>query len=436
MKSYRLHAIEILDKFYTSSDTLKSILTKHFNLNTVDLSIRNRTTVLTKEIIRWKGRIDWYISKHLNSPFNKLQSKLLAALEIGTFEILLDEKIPSYAAINSIVEIVKKSKNRKASGLVNAILRRISSEKIGKRPKDINDFDWYSIPKWLGQKWQKQFGNNQALQLAEYFLAEPRLTIRRNNIVDSNIFEKSKNEEVKLLKLKDTDIFYNIEEGGGILRKSDIFSEGAFSFQDRASGLIVEVLDPKPGDTILDVCCAPGTKTNYIAEYIENNGKIFASDIDGNRVELAEKDSQRLKNYCIDYSVKDAAKDQFRIVDKILIDAPCTGTGTIGRRPDIKWRRKPKHLDNVITIQKSILENVSKYLAPHGELVYATCSLEYEENWQVVDAFLKFHTDFKVLSIQNPKLVDYIDEKGALSTFPPIHKMDGMFAVKLIKDEK
>lgn len=437
MKSYREHSIEILDKFYSSSDTLKTILSKFYAANRIDRSIKNRTTVLSKEVIRWKGRIDWYISKHLNSPFNKLQSRLLAALEIGTYEILLDEKVPTYAAIDSIVEIVKKSKNRKASGLVNAVLREISKESFDTKPKKINNFDWYSVPNWLGQKWEKQFGKDKAIQLAEYFLTEPPLNIRRNsNVIQDNDFIDMLPDEVSISKFNNSNIFYTVEQGGSSLRNSDLFYEGVFSFQDRALGMIVEVLDPNPGEIILDVCCAPGTKTNYIAECIQNDGKIYASDIDKNRIDLARNDFLRFKNTCIEHSIRDATKAEFVIADKILIDAPCTGTGTIGRRPDIKWRRNPKHLEHIVKIQRSILGNVSKYLKAGGELVYATCSLEDEENWQVVEAFLKLHPDFKVMPVQNPNLVEYTDGKGALSTFPPVHKMDGMFAVKLKKDEK
>jgi len=260
MKSYRLHAIDILDKFYTSTDTLKSILSKYFTQNRVDQSIRNRTTVLAKEIIRWKGRIDWYISINLNSPFNKLQQKLLAAMEIGVYEILLDEKVPTYAAINSVVEIVKKTKNRKASGLVNAILRKVSKEAIDIRPTEVSDADWYSVPNWMFNKWVSQFGKEQAQQLSEYFLREPQLSIRRNSGIKSDDFERSISEDVKIIKQENSDVFYSIEEGGGKLRSSNLFSSGAFSFQDRASGMIVEVLDPKPGEVVLDVCCAPGTK--------------------------------------------------------------------------------------------------------------------------------------------------------------------------------
>ena len=196
----------------------------------------------------------------------------------------------------------------------------------------------------------------------------------------------------------------------------------------------MEVLDPQPNEIILDVCCAPGTKTNYIAELMQNTGKIFASDIDKERIDVAKKDDVRFKNKNINWEQKDATKDTFPMADRVLVDAPCTGTGVIGRRPDIKWRRKPKHLETIVDLQKSILKHVHKFVKPDGVLVYATCSLEEEENWQVVGAFLKLHNDFRVVSINNPQLANLIDEKSALKTFPPEDKMDGMFAVKMIRE--
>ncbi len=127
-------------------------------------------------------------------------------------------------------------------------------------------------------------------------------------------------------------------------------------------------------------------------------------------------------------------KISFPIADRVLVDAPCTGTGVIGRRPDIKWRRQPQHLLRIVELQKSILNNVYQFVKTGGILVYATCSLEEEENWQVVEAFLKLHDDFQVLSIEDAELKKFIDEKGALKTFPPDNKMDGMFAVKMIRE--
>ncbi len=161
---------------------------------------------------------------------------------------------------------------------------------------------------------------------------------------------------------------------------------------------------------------------------------MFPSDIDKERIDIAKKDGTRLKNKNIIWEQKDAMKNTFSIADRVLIDTSCTGTGVIGRRPDIKWRRKPKHLKRVVELQISILNNVHKFVKQGGVVVYATCSLEEEENWQVVEAFLKLHDDFKVASIEKSQLVNLIDEKGALNTFPPENKMDGMFAVKMIRE--
>ena len=435
MKSVREQVVEIIDKFYNTTLDLKTIQNNHFkkyNLNTLD---RNRVVILSREILRWKGRLDTLIKKYLEHPIDKLQSKLLIILELATYELLFDDKVPNYAAINSAVDLAKRKFNKKTAGFVNAVLRKIISEDVGIKTKQVKDFEWYSFPTWLFEKWIKQFGKTHTHQLCEYFNFPVPLTIRRNmfKINHNSFIQKIEEYGIKLSKIDRSDCFYNIELGGSRLLNHPLFKEGNLSFQDRAAGAIVEVLDPQPNDVILDVCCAPGTKTNYIAEIMQNKGKIFASDIDIERIGIAIKDEARLKNTNIIWEHRNATNDTFPMADRVLVDAPCTGTGVIGRRPDIKWRRKPKHLKRIIELQKSILDNMHKFVKPGGVLVYGTCSLEDEENWHVVDAFLKLHDDLKVTSIENSHLKKLIDEKGAFQTFPSKNKMDGMFAVKMIK---
>ena len=156
MKSYREHVVDIIDSFYSTTQNLKSLQNRQFGKSNLSRSDRNRILVETRDILRWKGRIDWYIRKYLNSPFHKLQPKLLSVLEMGTYEILFDDKIPNYAAINSSVEIAKTKLNRKASGLTNAILRKVGTELVNEKPTKIYDHDWRSFPKWLYDKWIKQ----------------------------------------------------------------------------------------------------------------------------------------------------------------------------------------------------------------------------------------------------------------------------------------
>ncbi|MCK4903463.1 MAG: 16S rRNA (cytosine(967)-C(5))-methyltransferase RsmB [Candidatus Marinimicrobia bacterium] len=437
MKSAREQVVEIIDRFYNTTLDLKTIQNSYFKQYSTNTLERNRIVVLSKEVLRWKGRIDLFLKCYLDHSINRLQSKLLAILELATYELIFDDKVPEYAVINSAVDLAKRKLNKKTSGLVNAVLRKIGSVDTNTQLKHIKDFEWYSFPNWLFEKWIKQFGKTRTHQLCDYFNAPVPLTIRRNHtkIDHKNFVEKIESDEIQLSRIDNSDYFYNIKSGGTRLLNNPLFQDGYFSFQDRGAGAIVEVLDPQPNDVILDVCCAPGTKTNYIAELIQNTGKIYASDINKERIGIAQKDEVRLKNTNIIWEQKDAIKDTFPMADRILIDIPCTGTGVIGRRPDIKWRRKPIHLKRIVDLQKAILNHVYKFVKQGGALVYATCSLEEEENWQVVEAFLNLHNDFQVASIENHELANLIDEKGALKTFPPENKMDGMFAVKMIREK-
>ena len=436
MKSAREHVVEIIDNFYNTNLDLKTIQYNYFKQYQINSLDRNRIVVLSREILRWKGRLDSIIKNYLNHPIAKLQSQLLVLLELSTYELIIDDKVPNYAAINSAVDLAKKKFNKRTAGLVNAVLRKVSTENIINKPEYCKEYEWYSHPKWLFEKWILQFGEKRTRELCDYYNLPVPLTIRRNtlNINHDDFLEKIDTDEIQISRLENSNCFYNVNSGGNSLLNHQLFQDGYCSFQDRAAGAIVEVLDPQPNEIILDVCCAPGTKTNYISELMQNTGKIFASDIDIERINISQKDEVRSKNNNIIWEVKDAAKDIFPIADRVLVDAPCTGTGVIGRRPDIKWRRQPQHLLRIVELQKSILNNVYQFVKPGGILVYATCSLEKEENWQVVEAFLKLHDDFQVLFIENAELKKIIDEKDALKTFPPDNKMDGMFAVKMIKE--
>ena len=202
---------------------------------------------------------------------------------------------------------------------------------------------------------------------------------------------------------------------------------GKVSVQNRASGMVVELLDPKPGEIILDVCSAPGTKAAYTAELMAGDGKLYVSD---SRVDRLEKFEPNFENIVVD--VKNASKDQYPIADAVLIDAPCSGTGVIGKKPDIRWRRAQNEINEFVALQGNILNHMSKFLKPVGRIIYSTCSIEPEENWGVVDAFLKLNTNYYMDMETNIIPDSWLDDRGALAPFPSESKTDGMFAVKLI----
>ena len=193
------------------------------------------------------------------------------------------------------------------------------------------------------------------------------------------------------------------------------------------------MLEPKTGDTVLDVCAAPGTKSLMIAEMVESDGNVLSSDKDDIRVKMGILDIKRHQMQNIHWSVLDALKDNFPPSKKILVDAPCTGTGVIGRRPDIKWRRQLGDVIAMADLQLSILNHVSRYLLSGGTIVYATCSLEPEENWEVVERFLNSNRKFKLIPPNSNIPKRWVNKNGCLMTFPAYHDTDGMFAAKLFK---
>ena len=226
--------------------------------------------------------------------------------------------------------------------------------------------------------------------------------------------------------------FIRINSGLRKILSSQIHLKGKVFVQNRASGAVVEILNPKPNETILDVCAAPGTKSIYIFQKMNQSGNLFASDINSSQVAKSFKRCSELE-LSIDWKVKDATKDIFPMADRILIDAPCTGTGVISRKPDIKWRKDSKDPSKMSAYQIKILFHISKFLKTNGVIVYATCSMENQENWNVIDSFLKLNSNYKLESIDNLAPREWINKKNCLETFPPRDHVDGMFAARIRK---
>ena len=195
------------------------------------------------------------------------------------------------------------------------------------------------------------------------------------------------------------------------------------------------MLDPQKDETIIDACSAPGGKTSYISELMENTGKIYAYDLSIERIGRLKTGLERLKATNVEISKKDTTKIDLPKVSKILLDVPCSGTGVMAKRADLRWRRTMDNILEMYLIQRKLLWHASTFLEPGGVLVYSTCSVEPEENWMVIDAFLNSHPNFKVEDASNFVPSEFVNENGALETFPPRHTIDGGFAVRLRKDD-
>ncbi len=434
----RDHAYALLYTFFHRRKRLKEITDAYFRRHALDPALRAHLTAYTREVIRWTGRLDWWIQVALDRPHKRRPLALQVVLRQAVYELFNDPTIPDYAVLDEAVKQARKKVGPYATGLVNAVLRKLTQYEPDIPPGSLDSLEnraaWHSFPAWLFQRWEERYGRERTAELAEYFNHQPPHHLRRNpdRVDEKTFFQAMESAQIQVERFSHSDRFYRIIKGGQRLLSHSLFREGAVSLQDRGAGAIVELLAPQEGELILDVCAAPGTKSAYLAEYAHDRVRILASDVNPRRVATAQKDLQRHHLTSLEWSYKDATRDSFPRAEAILIDAPCTGTGVFGRRPDARWRRQPEEIETMAQLQLKLLTHMQTFVKPGGRLVYSTCSLEPEENWQVIETFNNLSDRFEIDSAMNYVPPEWTDDSGALATWPPRHGVDSMFAVRFI----
>ena len=430
-KDARYHAFQILLEFERNKNQLKLVRNRYYNSFSVPQNDINRSLVLSNEVVRWRRRLDYWIGKNLSKTLKSLNTKALIILRLGYYEILIDQTIPIYAAVNSWVQLSKHVLNNKLIGLINAVLRK--STFIDPTEKDLNQSigSWYSYPDWLINSWIKKYDKKSTNKLCDWF-NKPAHTDLRINAEYEKIEKYLSGLKIEFKLSPHSNHFIRIKSDLKKIISSGYFSAGKINVQGRGSGAIIELLDPKPNSVVLDVCAAPGTKSLYIFEKMKKQGQLYCSDIDSDRILMGKTKAETLK-LPIEWSCKDASIDSFPYADYILIDAPCTGTGVIGKNVDIRWRRKAGNAKIMSFRQLKILQHMAKFLKAKGVIVYSTCSMEYEENWNVVESFLKLNNNFYLESGKNFVPNQWLNAEGCLESFPPRDKIDGMFAARIRK---
>lgn len=390
--------------------------------------------------------LDWVIKKFSKIKLKKIEPIILEILRIGVYQVVLMDKIPDSAAVNESVKLAKKYSHSGSAKYVNGLLRNVSRNKDSIREIDLEDKKEYlrikySHPEWMINRWLGEFGEEFTEDLCRANNTRPKLNIRINTL-------KIKREQLKSILESKGYIVSNtnyasdgliIENPQGIIDTEE-FKDGFFIIQDESSMLVSQILDPKEGSLVLDLCSAPGGKTTHIAQKMNNHGKILARDIYEHKLKLVQENSNRLGIDIIKTEKFDSIELDENLIEKVdyaLIDAPCTGLGMIRRRPEIKWNRTENDIANMSDIQYKILKNASKYLKPGGTLVYSTCSIEREENIDIINKFISENEDFKLVSVDN--LLDSKEnvstaKDGYIELFPHIHGTDGFFVAKLLKN--
>ncbi len=391
--------------------------------------LKDKDVNLISEIVygvtTWKLTIDVILSKYSKIKLNKISTWIKNIVRMGIYQIVFLDKIPKSAAVNEAVNLTKKY-GFKSTGFVNAILRRVEKqdyEELKQIPNIQERFSkMYAFPLWLVNKLIKEYGQKEAEEIMQVSNERPKLTLRVNTI--------KTNQKDLLLKLQEQQIDYeesNLKDFIFVKKIKSLshlewFQNGECTVQDEGAGKIAQVLAPKPNQVVLDACSAPGGKTTYLAQFMQNKGKIVAWDMYEHRVKLVEENAKRLGITIIETKVKDATKKEecyHETFDKILLDVPCLGLGVLKRKPDIKWQRKEEDISSITKIQFDILNTCSHYLKKQGELVYSTCSILKEENQDIIQKFLK-QKNFKILYEE---------------LIQPSKTTDGFYICKLLKCE-
>ena len=415
------------------SDVTAEIFRKEGDL--LDNQERRFITMLVQGTVRLSGRLDWEIRQVFIGEFNDLKENLRILLRLGAYQLFYMDNVPDYAAVSTTVQLAKRIHSN-LGGLTNALLRTLINLEERNEPDEHTPIpilaNYLSHPEWLINKWIKDQDYERARGLAEWNNEIPSLWFRVNriNYTPTKFKNYLKKQQIEFNQFKHMPDFFKTNKNQEIL-KSDIFIDGKISVQDPAAGLVIQLIDPKEKDNILDVCAAPGGKTAYMAEIMKNNGNIIALDVNEERLNHLKNTIERLKLTNVKTDMLDITEDDVPMADKILIDVPCSGTGVMSKRADIRWRRSIDDILEMHLLQRKILWAATDYVNPKGVIIYSTCSVEPEENWMVIDAFLKSHPKYFIESARDYVPEEYVDKKGAMFTYPPDHQIDGGFAVRL-----
>jgi len=386
----------VLGQRYPGGEFTETLLDRALDQARLSGPDRGLCHELVLGVVRWQATLDWLITR--KTPGRTQKAALQNLLRLGLYQIFWLDRIPPHAAVHETVEQAKQSGFGPQAGFINAILRGYlrevdETESILADLKTAQPALGWSHPDWLVERWRKQFGDEQTRKMLEWNNTPPKTFARANTLkIDaSKLVEQWRAEAV------DYDFFMGDWTGENLvfelrshpsLVSLNSFRDGGFYVQDPSTLLAVRELDPRPGENVLDLCAAPGGKATFIAQLMNNQGRIIARDNDPARVKLIEENCERLGVTMVEAASGSSLVLHPSSFDKVLVDAPCSNTGVLRRRVDLRWRVTSAELERLRTTQMELLVQASRSVRPGGVLVYSTCSLEPEENSEVVKRFL------------------------------------------------
>jgi 16S rRNA (cytosine967-C5)-methyltransferase len=389
-------------------------------------------------IVRRLATLDYIIDEYVNDEKKRTDPLLRRMLRIGLYQLLYLDRIPDHAAVNETVKLAGNcGRDVNYTGIVNGVMRSIiKNKKQITYPDGKNDLPKrlsveYSHPRWLISRWLATFGLAKTKKLLSFNNEKPSIYLRRT------LRSMSRQQfEADARTICDSasgymDLYYRLKKSL-VPDQIQLMKQGYCTVQAPSSGWVVALLDVQRGDHVIDLCSAPGGKTALIADLTGNTGTVCASELHYNRLEKVVETMHRMRLSNVYPIVCDSVNPPLNgIFDKVLLDAPCSATGVLHRHPEARWIRTIKDIDRIVTIQAKLLDAAANLVGAGGSIVYATCSLEPEENEQQIEAFIKKHSEFTMDSPPECIPQQYIDRDGFLRITPFDHGLDGMFAAQL-----
>lgn len=403
-------------------------------------------TELVYGTLRWRGYLDYALSKFSSKPINKIDPEILNILRMGAYQLLF-LRTPSSAAVDESVKLSKNFNSGKASGFVNAVLRALDREKEkielpARKDDEINYLSIkYSHPKWLVNQFIKNLGVEETEKLLEANNRQAPLILRANTL-------KISRENLAAMLLEEDGIETSptpyspdglIVTSQAVPKNLSAINQGLCIVQDEAAQIAGRIVSPRPGDTILDVCAAPGGKATHLAAIMGNKGVVHAVDINANRLQLIEDNARRMGIKIIQTRRGDASaplKYERNSFDAVLVDPPCSDLGIIRRHPDAKWIKTPEQIGELSELQLKILSVAAKYVKQGGALVYAVCTLTPRENEQVIQKFIETTPYFQIEPAYEylPEIKQFCTSEGFVKLAPHTSGTDGFFLARLKKN--
>lgn len=406
--------------------------------NELDTRQKAQVREYVQNILRKRSYLDFLIDHYSSVQVDEMKPGLKNILRLAIYDMLFMDSTPDYAAINEAVELGKRKLGGKTGDLVNAIMRNLQrdGEDLPKPAfKDRNKLvaTTFSHPEWLTARWRKRFGEREAFQLMQANNSRPNYYVRVNTLRT-----KPENFELRMEKMdvqaEPSDFlpyYYKVDSVQPLIEKG-LLKKGLCLVQDVAAGFAPTILDPQPDESVFDLCAAPGTKSIMMSDLMQGKGDILSVDISAERLEKLAESALNFDAENIKIRRGDVLEVSLGLADAVLLDAPCTGTGVLSKRADLRWRRDEEGLRKAVELQEQLLEEAANMVKRDGRLVYSTCSLEPEENMDQITKFLDKYDNFVLESLEDYLPEEVLAEDGkSYQTFPHKHGCDGHFGVLL-----